>query len=208
MRVLGIDPGSRYLGYGVVEARRGLLSHVAHGVVRADPKASLAERLRQIFSELEDVLRVFSPEVVAVEGVFTHKNARSALILGHARGVALVLAARAGLQVHEYAPAKVKRAVGASGASSKDGVARMVRAALKLPDEAIRSDAFDALAVALCHVGQSRVQLAPSGPSRGERLSGFEARLVPNVRRGRALPAAFAARLSPASRRASAETSR
>ncbi|MBX7099456.1 MAG: crossover junction endodeoxyribonuclease RuvC [Myxococcaceae bacterium] len=203
MRVLGIDPGSRYLGYGVVETGRGAPTHVVHGVVRADPRASLAERLRQIFSELEDVLRVFQPDAVAVEGVFTHKNARSALVLGHARGVALVLAARAGLSVHEYAPSRVKRAVGASGGAGKDAVAKMVRLALKLDPDTQRSDAFDALAVALCHVGTTTTVGVPSGSARRRAPAAFEDRLRPATTRPAAsAPEAFSSRLSPAARRA------
>ena len=94
MRVLGIDPGSRYLGFGLVELRAKTPVYVGHGVVRTDGSDSLAMRLHVIFEELSLVIERFKPDVVAVEGVFTHKNARSALILGHARGVSLLMAAR------------------------------------------------------------------------------------------------------------------
>jgi crossover junction endodeoxyribonuclease RuvC len=154
MLVLGIDPGSRFLGYGLVALRNGRAVHVGSGVVRADSKAPLQQRLGVIFSELQQVLNVFKPDAVAVEGVFTHKNARSALILGHARGVALLLADQAGLTVHEYAPARVKKSVGAGGNDSKDAVARMVERLLNLSSPLEREDAYDALAVALCHVHQ------------------------------------------------------
>jgi crossover junction endodeoxyribonuclease RuvC len=135
----------------------------------------------QIFVELDEVFRRLPPDAVAVEGVFTHKNARSALILGHARGVALVLAAKAGVQIFEYAPARVKRSVGAGGNDGKEAVARMVTALLRLPRPLERADAYDALAVALCHAGQLRAPVA-SARSRG---------------RGAALPSSFASRLSP-----------
>jgi len=183
VRVLGIDPGSRFLGFGIVEARAHLVSHVGSGVLTLDGDAPLGERLQQIFVELGAVLRAFRPAAVAVEGVFTHKNPRSALILGHARGVALLLAAQAGLPVFEYAPARVKRSVGAGGNDSKDSVARMVTTLLRLPAPLARADAYDALAVALCHLGQVKAGAAVLPP----RLSG----------RG-AAPTAFAARLRPA----------
>jgi crossover junction endodeoxyribonuclease RuvC len=186
LRVLGIDPGSRYLGYGVVEERQGRLIHVGHGVVRAG-SGPLAERLKVIFVELTLAVEAFKPDAVAVEGVFSHKNARSALILGHARGVALLLAAQAGLEVHEYAPARVKRAVGAGGNDGKDAVCRMVCAALKIEAELERADAYDALAVALCHLSHARIGLIPMGPKktphRKAALNAFASRLQPSYRR-------------------------
>jgi crossover junction endodeoxyribonuclease RuvC len=178
VRVLGIDPGSRYLGFGVVERHGSQFTHVGHGVVRADPKAPLADRLSQIFSGLSEAVARYAPDVVAVEGVFHHKNARSALILGHARGVALLIAAQSGLSVHEYAPARVKRAVGANGNAGKQAVARMVSTLLRLAPDAERSDAWDALAVALCHLG--RQGIVPSQRSRRQEVpDAFRARLKP-----------------------------
>lgn len=183
MRILGIDPGSRYLGFGLVDAVGPAVRHVAHGVVRSDGRLPLHERLGDIFGELEQVVARFAPHVVAVEGVFHHKNARSALVLGHARGVALLVAARAGLPVHEYAPARIKKSVGAGGNDGKGAVARMVATLLPLSEELgrQRADAYDALAVALCHAHQCR-GVVPTGP----------------VRRGAADADAFRDRLKPA----------
>lgn len=181
MRVLGIDPGSRYLGYGVVEGAGGRLRHGGHGVIRAGT-GPLPERLAAIFSQLETVLALYRPEAVAVEGVFTFRNARSALILGHARGVVLLAAAQRSLPVHEYAPAQVKRAVGAGGASSKGAVARGVKTCLGL-DDFERADASDALAVAICHLNRARA--GGTAPSRT---------------RGKAKMALLADRLAPAYR--------
>ncbi len=182
MRVLGIDPGSRYVGYGVVDWRPGLASHVTSGVLKADGAQPLAFRLSTIFDQLKAVFALYEPDAVAVEGVFTHRNARSALILGHARGVALLLAAQAGVEVHEYAPAKVKKSVGAGGADSKDSVARMVSRLLKLPNDFARADASDALAVALCHVHMLRAPVfASAGRRRGAANGDFLARLKPAV---------------------------
>lgn len=162
MRVLGIDPGSRFLGYGVVDVRGGRTEHVASGVIRTDGKAPLARKLESIFIGLQAVISKWEPKSVAVEGVFTHKNARSALVLGHARGVALLLAAQADLEVFEYAPARVKKAVGAGGNDSKESVAKMVERLLSLREPLERADAYDALAVALCHAHQFRMP-TPSG---------------------------------------------
>lgn len=191
MRVLGIDPGSRFTGYGVVEERAGQLRHLGHGVIHADESAPLERRLTQIFAELTLALGLYAPDVVAVEGLFTFKNARSALVLGHARGVALLCAAQKGLAVHEYPPARVKRSVGAGGADGKGAVARMVEAFLKLP--ALKpADASDALAVAICHLNHARVGAGLSSASgRGGKLrkgtrDGFGAlagRLSPSYQR-------------------------
>lgn len=179
VRVLGIDPGSRYLGFGVVERQGSRFTHVGHGVVRADPKAPLADRLSQIFLGLSEAVRRYAPDAVAVEGVFHHKNARSALILGHARGVALLIAAQSGLAVHEYAPARVKRAVGASGNAGKQAVARMVSVLLDVSLDEERADAWDALAVALCHLGRAGAP-APQRSRRQSAPDDFRARLKPS----------------------------
>lgn len=180
MRVLGIDPGSRYLGFGLVDFDGVKARHVAHGVVKTDGRGALPARLRQIFDELRQVLNVFKPDAVAVEGVFTHKNARSALILGHARGVALLLAAQAGLAVHEYAPARVKRSVGAGGNDGKAAVARMVTLLLELDEPLERSDAYDALAVALCHGHSVRSPLTRAQGARKAQPVDFASRLKPS----------------------------
>ena len=150
-RVLGIDPGSRVVGWGVVERRGSGLQHVAHGVLRLDDSAPLELRLVELFARLSDTLARHAPMAVAVEGVFTFRNARSALVLGQARGVALLVAARAGVPVFEYAPAMVKRSIGAGGAGAKAAVARAVTGFLGLTDVP-RADATDALAVAVCHL--------------------------------------------------------
>ena len=118
MRVLGVDPGSRFMGYGVVEEKRGRLVHVGHGVIKVHESAPLAERLRDLHAALSEALTRYKPQAVAVEGVFTFRNARSALVLGHARGVALLAAAQVGLAVHEYAPARVKKSVASARISA------------------------------------------------------------------------------------------
>lgn len=178
MRVLGIDPGSRIMGYGVVEERRGRVFHLAHGVIQANSQAPLERRLHQIFVQLSSAVSLHRPDCVAVEGVFQCRNARSALILGQARGIALLVAAQTGLTVHEYSPAIVKRSVGAGGAGGKEAVAKMVHRFLQIekPD---RLDASDALAVAICHLNHHRPPLSVPARRGSAALESFTKRLSP-----------------------------
>lgn len=157
MRILGIDPGSRRCGYGVVERiGPGRVRYVECGIVEARDTAALPARLAEIGEGLSEVISELRPHVVAVEGVFHGKNARSALQLGHARGVALLVCGQSSLTVSEYAPATVKRAVAGSGRATKEQVLRMVRMLCAL-QRAPRLDASDALAVAICHAFQSKI---------------------------------------------------
>jgi crossover junction endodeoxyribonuclease RuvC len=149
VRVLGIDPGSVCTGYGLIEEGRDGLKVLACGVIRA-PRGPLAERLRAIFAELEDLLAAHGPDAVAVEEVFHARNARSALVLGHARGAALLAAGRSGAPVYEYPTKTVKQTVTGSGAADKHQVRRMLQMLLGTVPTAL--DASDALAVALCHL--------------------------------------------------------
>ncbi len=148
--VLGIDPGSRATGYGLVMRNGQRLSAVAHGVIRPKAKAPLADRLETIFSGLVEQIERHGPVAAAVEEVFFSANARSALTLGQARGVALLAAAVKGLPVFEYTPSVVKNAVVGYGRAEKRQVQHMVRLILGLPG-APAQDAADALAVAICH---------------------------------------------------------
>ncbi|HEY1698070.1 MAG TPA: crossover junction endodeoxyribonuclease RuvC [Polyangiaceae bacterium] len=148
---LGLDPGTRHFGWGVVERRGTRLLHRGHGIVHTDEKAPIAVRLVTIERELVEVVRVHVPDVASVEAIFFAKDAQAAAKLGHARGVALLVCARAGLEVAEYPPARVKRTVAGSGRAEKAQVAQMIRVVLGLaaPPEA---DAADALAVAVTHL--------------------------------------------------------
>ncbi len=148
--VLGVDPGSHRLGYGVVYRKGSRYHHVAHGGVRAPSDAQLPERLRVIAEGLERAIALHAPVVVAIEQAFFHRDAHAALVIGHARGVAMLMAARAGVTVVEYPPTLVKRTVVGSGRADKAQVGAMVRAVLGLPDTPAE-DAADALAIALCH---------------------------------------------------------
>lgn len=158
MRILGIDPGSRRCGYGVVErVAAGRVRYVECGVVEARATAPLHLRLVEIGEGLREVIGELKPHAVAVEGVFHGVNPRSALQLGHARGVALLVCGESSLGVSEYPPATVKRAVAGNGRATKDQVCRMVRVLCAL-DRAPRLDASDALAVAICHAFRQRVR--------------------------------------------------
>jgi crossover junction endodeoxyribonuclease RuvC len=155
VRILGIDPGSRTTGYGIVERQRRGIVYVECGVIVPPGRHQLPARLAEIAAELRALIRETAPAVVAVENVFHAVHARAALTLGHARGIALATAAEAGLPVFEYPPARVKRAVTGSGRASKPEVSAMVRAACGLR-RPLRPDAADALAVALCHAYTGR----------------------------------------------------
>lgn len=161
MRVLGIDPGTQYLGMGLVERNGGAPWHVAHFLLTPKEHGELPDKLCYLFEGISEVIKAHKPDVVAVEGVFHAKNARSAIILAHARGIALLCAARADLPVFEYPPATVKKSVGVSGAAGKDAVTRMVCSMLRL-DKVERADCADALAIALCHLNHA-LPVRPAG---------------------------------------------
>lgn len=149
MRILGIDPGTRATGFGVVELEGSRLWRVAGGVIR--PRAEdLASRLHELHARLEVIVRESSPDRAALEAVFAARNPRAALLLGHARGVALAACAAAGLAPAEYPPVRIKRAVVGYGNASKCQVQRMVQRLLGLTAPPPVDEA-DALAVAICH---------------------------------------------------------
>ena len=164
IRILGVDPGSRHLGWGVVDVQGRDVTFVACGVISPKAKASLPERLHQIHQGLAKVIEEQRPQEAAVEGLFHAKNAKSALLLGHAQGVALLALAEEGLEVGEYPPREVKKAVTGSGNADKVQVAKLVEMQLG-PTGALRADATDALAVALCHaaVFETQRRLAGAG---------------------------------------------
>jgi crossover junction endodeoxyribonuclease RuvC len=164
-RILGIDPGSRVTGFGVIDSEGNQGRYVASGCVRVSA-GNLAERLRIIFDGITDVLGTHRPDEIAVEQVFVKRNIASALKLGQARGAALVAGVRASLPIYEYTPAQVKQAITGKGNADKGQVQHMVRLLLNLP-EAPPEDASDALAIALCH-GHTRQTLTRLDPSRAQ----------------------------------------
>lgn len=149
MRVLGIDPGLRNLGWGMIESDGAKVRHIANGVCKSSP-GPLAERLLQLHEKLTDVVRTFSPDAAAVEQTFVNKDGAGTLKLGQARGIAMLVPAQAGLEVGEYAPNKVKKTVVGVGHADKTQIDHMIR--VQLPGVRIEGpDAADALAIALCH---------------------------------------------------------
>ena len=163
MIVLGVDPGTAATGYGVVDRDPGgALRLIECGVVRPRPGAPLPDRLDTIFEALTELIGRHRPDVVAVETVFVQRNVRSALVLGHARGVILLAAARAGLPVAEYPPAIIKKAVTGAGAAGKSQVQLMVAHILRLRTPPAPSDAADGVAVALTHAMRAGRVLRPA----------------------------------------------
>jgi crossover junction endodeoxyribonuclease RuvC len=148
-RILGIDPGSRITGFGLIETSGSRNRCLAHDVIRLG-EGPLPGRLLALMRALRGLCAELRPDEVAIEQVFVCRNTASALVLGEARGVAVCAVAEAGLPLHEYAPASIKQAITGSGRAEKPQIQRMVRALLNLP-AAPSADAADALACALCH---------------------------------------------------------
>lgn len=148
--ILGVDPGLNRCGWGMIASEGSRLSYVAHGIIKPPQQQQLASRLSCLFDELCAVLEAHRPHEAAVEETFVNSNARAALALGQARGVALAAAARTGIVVAEYSPATIKKAVVGSGAADKAQIAFMVRRLLPAAG-AVSADAADALAIAVCH---------------------------------------------------------
>lgn len=151
LRVLGLDPGSRHAGYGLVERTGGRVRSLDCGRLSPDPTLSQAERLAALAAGLEALVARLRPDCAAVERVFHGVNSRSLIVLAEARGALLAVLGRHGLPVVELTPSEVKSAVAGSGRADKRQVARMVALQLGLADSALPADATDALAVALCH---------------------------------------------------------
>lgn len=150
LRILGLDPGLRRTGWGVIVVDGARLAHVAHGVIAPKDTAPFAERLLTLFEAISEIVEIHRPDEAAVEETFMNNNAASALKLGHARAAALIAPARAGLPVAEYAAKVVKKSVVGTGAADKDQVGFMIRRLLPTAG-ATTEDAADALAVAIAH---------------------------------------------------------
>ena len=153
MVILGIDPSLRCTGWGILTSNSSQISTLGYGVIRNPPKVLPTRCLVNIHQTLVDVIIKYKPEVMAIEGLFFAQNIRTALTMGQARGVALLAAAQAGLEIFEYAPRRVKQSVTGVGGAAKNQVGFMVRALLALT-ETPEPDAADALAIALTHVNR------------------------------------------------------
>jgi crossover junction endodeoxyribonuclease RuvC len=157
VRIIGIDPGLRNTGWGVIEAEGTRLSYVADGSVHSDTDAPLATRLLQIHTQLVEILQRYAPDEAAIEETFVNKDARATLKLGQARGAAMLAPALAGITVAEYAPNMVKKSVVGAGHAEKDQVKHMVKVLLPRA-ELNTTDSTDALAIAICHAHHRSTQ--------------------------------------------------
>lgn len=180
MRIIGIDPGTLVTGYGIVDSDGGRVSFVACGCVTSRPGTTLPARFLNIHRELGGVFDAYHPAEMAIEGLFFCRNAATALKLGEARGIAMLVAAERGVEVFEYAPRRVKKAVLGRGGAGKAQVQFMMKALLGLAEEPRPADASDALAVALCHAYAGR-GIQPRTPDPGPR-AGAAARRDPRKR--------------------------
>ena len=152
MRVLGIDPGSVVTGFGVVEEQANRLQAQTWGALRTTARQPLCDRLRRIYDGLAEALATWQPDAVSVERVFIAENPKTALTLGHARGVALLAVAHAAVPLVEYSALEIKVAVVGYGRAAKSQVQQMVRTVLQLQENPQPADAADALAAAICHL--------------------------------------------------------
>jgi crossover junction endodeoxyribonuclease RuvC len=156
MKILGVDPGSLRTGYAVIEARGNRLVLLTSGSIKLPNKLDFPEKLKMIKSEISTRIREHAPDSMVVETLFYRKNVKSALKLGHVRGVILLAAAEAGIDLHEYSPGEIKMAVSGNGRASKDQVQEMVVRILGVKTEPESYDASDAMAIAVCHAHSAK----------------------------------------------------
>ena len=154
MKILGIDPGTVAMGYGVIESTDDEVTLVDCGALTTQARSPIGERLSYLYHQLMEIISRNRPDMVAVEQPFIAKNVKSALVIGRAQAIAILAAANNGIPVYEYTPAQIKQRVANYGASSKEQIQEMVRLQLGLSQVPEPSDAADALAVALCHLGE------------------------------------------------------
>lgn len=169
LRILGIDPGSRLTGFGVLDCKGNCSTYVASGAVHT-PAGEFPERLRVIFHSVREIVEEYQPDILAIESVFMHRNAGSALKLGHARSAAMCATFGLQMEIHEYAPREIKQAIVGTGAASKEQVQHMVKSLLELDGDP-SPDAADALATALCYAHQRRLKMKLSG---GKAVAGLQ----------------------------------
>ena len=162
MRIFGVDPGSARTGYGCIETNGSRHRVIDCGALSVPARAPLPEKLKSLYTRLADLLSEHRPDVVAVEDLFYAKNARSALVLGHVRGIVLLAASRAEIAVSEYTPTQVKRAVVGYGRAEKHQVQEMIRVLLGMREAPTPLDVSDALAVAVCHAHMQGQVTAPA----------------------------------------------
>lgn len=158
MIVLGIDPGMAILGYGIVEQIGQSLNVVDYGTINTPSSMKTPDRLVAIFNSIEKLMQKYNPDVVAIEELFFNKNVKTALTIGHARGVAVLAVALKGVELHEYTPLQIKQAVVGYGRATKQQVQQMVKMLLNLREIPKPDDAADALAVSICYIHSSSME--------------------------------------------------
>ena len=166
MKILGIDPGTRIMGYGVIESEDDEIALVDFGAFTSPEHVQIGERLSHLYNELQKIIQHHQPDAVAVEQPFIAKNVRSALAIGRAQAIALLAAAGRGIPTYEYTPAQIKQRVANYGASSKEQIQEMIRLQLGLAQVPQPNDAADALAVAICHVQEMHLASLLAGTER------------------------------------------
>ena len=169
MRVLGIDPGTVTMGYGVIQAEEDEITLIDCGALNSSARSPIGERLSYFYNELLEVISRCQPDAVAVEQPFMSRNVRSALAVGRAQAVAILAAATRGVPTYEYTPAQVKQRVANYGAGSKEQIQEMVRLQLGLSQVPQPSDAADALAVAICHLRETYLDNLLAHRDKGEK---------------------------------------
>jgi len=152
MRILGIDPGTITMGYGVIESREDDIALIDYGALVSQTRSPIGERLSFLYNKLMEIIQRYQPDAVAIEQPFLAKNVKSALAVGKAQAIAILAAANQGIPTYEYTPTQVKQRVADYGASSKEQIQEMVRLQLGLSQVPQPSDAADALAIAICHL--------------------------------------------------------
>ncbi len=156
MIILGIDPGTATTGYGVIENKNGKITAIGYGCILTKAGRGLGDRLDVIFNELTEIIKKFKPEMAAVEELFFASNAKTAISVGHARGVILLACKKAKVPVYEYTPLQVKQAVCGYGRGEKQQIQKMVKTLLNLKEIPKPDDAADGLAIAICHANSHR----------------------------------------------------
>ena len=151
MRILGVDPGNAIMGYGILDYQGNRFTPVDYGCLRTMAGMAQHLRLHKLYNGLNDLLQKYQPDCLAIEELFFNKNAKTALVVGQARGIVLLAAAEAGIDVYEYTPLQVKQAAAGFGRAKKEQIQYMVKIILNLPEIPRPDDVSDALAVAICH---------------------------------------------------------
>jgi len=163
MKILGIDPGTVVMGYGVIDAIDDEITLIDYGALTAVKKENIGERLHHLYNGILEVIQRHRPDAVAVEQPFVSKNVRSAMAIGRAQAIALLAATVKGIPTYEYTPTQIKQRVANYGASSKEQIQEMVRLQLGLPEVPQPNDAADAIAVAICHLREAHLSQFISG---------------------------------------------